>query len=113
MRAPPQEHAPPRPDISDERETGRETLVALPVRAPQANTYRLFGVKRGWSVAAALCLIAAGALAWRGHYDGTFVAAALGLVAWFLDQRNLLRARSNENDVIEEDDAESEEQDEE
>jgi hypothetical protein len=113
VRAPPHEHAPLRPDASGERETGRETLAERDVSAPQANTYRLLGVKRGWSVAAALCLVVACALGWRGHYDGTFVVATLGLVAWFLDQRNLLRARSIENDLDEEDVAESQEQDEE
>lgn len=76
--------------------------------APQANTYSLFGVKRAWSIVAALCLVGACVLGWRGHYDGTFVVATLGVVAWFIDQRNLLRARSIEADIAE-DDFESEE----
>jgi hypothetical protein len=63
--------------------------------APGANTYALVGVKHLWSVAAALCLVAAAVLAWRGHYDATFVTATLGVVAWFLDQRGLFRARVN------------------
>jgi hypothetical protein len=37
-----------------------------------------------------------------------FVVATLGVVAWFIDQRNLLRARSIEADTAE-DDFESEE----
>ena len=64
--------------------------------APHANSYTLFGVKRLWSIAAVLCLVVAAVLGWRGHLDATFIAATLGVVAWFLDQRNLLRARSLE-----------------
>jgi len=74
------------------------------------NTYTLFGVKRLWSLVAGLCLLCAVVLGWRNHLDATFVAATLGVVAWFLDQRNLLRARSIEADATE---AESEEIDDE
>jgi len=88
-------------------------VTAALVPVPQANTYTLFGVKRAWSIVAALCLVVAGVFGWRGHYDGTFVAATLGVVAWFLDQRNLLRARSIEADPYEEDEVESEGNDEE
>jgi hypothetical protein len=59
-------------------------------------TYTLFGVPRLWSIAAALCLVAAVMLGLSGHLDATFVAATLGVVAWFLDMRNRLRARSIE-----------------
>ena len=79
----------------------RETLHdETPVRSSAdkagpraANTYALFGVKRMWSFVAVLCLVAAVVLGWRGHLDATFITAALGLLAWFLDQRNLIRAR--------------------
>ncbi|MFL6210292.1 MAG: hypothetical protein ACJ74W_15655 [Pyrinomonadaceae bacterium] len=58
-----------------------------------AHTYTLFGVKRLWSIVAGLGLVGAVALGWRGYINATFVIATLGAVAWFLDQRNLLRAR--------------------
>jgi hypothetical protein len=60
---------------------------------PHADTYILFGVKRLWSIVAGVGLIGAVALGWLGHINATFVVATLGAVAWFLDQRNLLRAR--------------------
>ncbi len=66
--------------------------------APPANTYALFGVKRLWSIVAALCLAGAGLFGWRGHLDATFITATLGVVAWFIDQRNLIRARSGAHD---------------
>jgi len=69
---------------------------------PRVNTYALFGVKRLWSLVAGLCLLSALVLGWRNHLDATFVAATLGVVAWFLDQRNLLRARSIEADTTKE-----------
>jgi hypothetical protein len=82
------------------------------VPAPVANTYIMFGVKRLWSVAAAWCLVTAVVLGWRGHFDATFVVATLGVVAWFLDQRDLLRARSIEADAAKEESGEFDEQDE-
>jgi len=75
-----------------------------------ANTYAVFGVKRLWSFVAALCLVAAVVLGWRGHLDATFITAAVGLLAWFLDQRNLIRARHIETpaDDIEENEGDDE-----
>ncbi len=70
--------------------------------AQTPNTYTLFGVKRLWLIVSAACLLAAAVLGWRGQLDATFVTAALGAVAWFLDQRNLLRARSSEADIEDE-----------
>lgn len=64
--------------------------------ADAPNTYTLFGVKRLWLVVAAACVIIAAVLGWRGRLDATFVTATLGAVAWFLDLRNLLHARSIE-----------------
>ena len=43
-----------------------------------------------WNVVAMLCLAAALAFWWRGHADYTFVCAAIGVVAWFLNLRNRL-----------------------
>ena len=79
-----------------------ERTSAPLVAAPPTNTYVLLGVRRLWSFVAALCLLCAIVLGWRGQLDATFVAATLGVVAWFLDQRNLLRARSIEADTTKE-----------
>lgn len=77
-----------------------------------SNTYVLFGVKRLWLIVAAACVVGAAALGWRGHLDATFVTATLGAVAWFLDLRNLLRARSIEAAADEDEESEVEESDE-
>ena len=53
---------------------------------------------------AGLCLLCAVVLGWRNHLDATFVVATLGVVAWFLDQRNLLPARNIETDTTQEED---------
>jgi hypothetical protein len=103
----PPPHDPPRAQAND-----ADALLASPADLPQVNTYTLFGVKRLWSAVAALCLVVAAVLGWRGHYDGTFVAATLGVVAWFLDQRNLLRARIIEADAAFAEEVEIEEEDE-
>jgi hypothetical protein len=112
VREPLQKDAPPRHEPPRAHATDAEATSASPAALQQANTYTLFGVKRLWSAVAALCLVTAAVLGWRGHYDGTFVAATLGVVAWFLDQRNLLRARSIEADAAFEEGVEIEEEDE-
>jgi hypothetical protein len=48
---------------------------------------------QGWLVVAGLCLVAAAACWWRGFTDATFVAAALGIAAWFLNVRAQLRRK--------------------
>jgi hypothetical protein len=75
-----------------------DATIARPESTPAvlptaAHTYTLFGVKRLWSIVAGLGLLGAITLGWLGHINATFVVATLGAVAWFLDQRNLLRAR--------------------
>lgn len=49
-------------------------------------------MERIWIIISILCLIVA-AFFWlgRGNLDAAFVAATLGLVAWFLSLRNRLR----------------------
>ncbi len=88
----------------------REPQLDDAVQTP--NTYTLFGVKRLWLIAAAVCVIGAALLGWRGHLDATFVTATLGALAWFLDLRNLLRARSIESGADEAEELEIEEPDE-
>jgi hypothetical protein len=48
-------------------------------------------MERVWIVASGLCLVVAAVFLWRGHLDGAFVAASLGVVAWFLGLRMRLR----------------------
>ncbi|PYS89648.1 MAG: hypothetical protein DMF64_17095 [Acidobacteria bacterium] len=105
LREPDTDNATARADVAQANDASAASKLAPPV-----NTYTLFGVKRLWSLVAGLCLLCAVVLGWRNHLDATFVAATLGVVAWFLDQRNLLRARSIEADATE---AESEEIDDE
>jgi hypothetical protein len=59
-------------------------------------------MERVWIAISILCLIAA-AFFWlgRGNLDRAFVAAALGLVAWFLSLRNRLRSSNIERDNAE------------
>jgi len=38
-------------------------------------------------IAAGVCIVAAVVLLWRGDFNAAFVAAVLGLVAWFLNYR--------------------------
>jgi hypothetical protein len=47
--------------------------------------------RRRWSFVAGACLLAAIALWFVRGADAAFVAATLGVVAWFWDQRNRLR----------------------
>jgi hypothetical protein len=52
-----------------------------------------FDFERGWMVAAALLLFAAATLLYAGRPSAAFVAAALGISAWFLNVRNGLKRR--------------------
>ena len=61
-------------------------------------------VERGWIYAAGICLISAAILLARGNLNAAFVAATLGVVAWFLNVRNHLK-----RNVIPADDADDEE----
>ncbi|MGB7925780.1 MAG: hypothetical protein WCF57_21255 [Pyrinomonadaceae bacterium] len=48
-------------------------------------------MERLWVVASGLCLVAAAVFLWRAQMDAAFVAATLGVVAWFLGLRDRLR----------------------
>jgi hypothetical protein len=52
-----------------------------------------------WLVASCLCLITAVRLWLYGYPDGAFVAAALGVVAWFLNVRAGLRRKNGDVDT--------------
>jgi flagellar biosynthesis component FlhA len=47
--------------------------------------------ERGWIFAAGACLILAAIFLARDNMNAAFVAATLGLVAWFLNVRNQLK----------------------
>jgi len=49
--------------------------------------------ERVFTVVAGLFLVAAAVLLWRNSLTAAFVAAAVGIVAWFLGFRAQIRAR--------------------
>lgn len=64
-------------------------------------------------IVAGICLIVAAAFWWRGNVDAVFVAATLGVVAWFISLRDRLRKLSiAADDVVEDESPEPGEQDE-
>lgn len=48
-------------------------------------------MERAWIIVSGLCLIIAALFLWRANVDAAFVAATLGVVAWFLSIRDRLR----------------------
>jgi hypothetical protein len=66
-------------------------------------------LKQGWLLVACLLLVAAAFFLWRGLTDATFVAAALGVVAWFLNVRARLRRNLPEEEVEEDGEEETDE----
>ncbi len=62
--------------------------------------------RQAWSVVAGAGVVIAGALLWWGRADAAFVVATLGVLAWFLNERNRLaqsgiEARDREQDESE------------
>jgi hypothetical protein len=70
----------------------RGNFSALLAATPFALAAASLLARRRWSFVAGACLILALALWLTRGADGAFVAATLGVVAWFWDQRNRLRA---------------------
>ena len=72
--------------------------------------------RQWWSVAALLCVVAAGVLLLAGRQDWAFAVAALGVVAWFMNVRAQLNranvgrdaARARDEDEDGDDEAEEE-----
>ena len=75
-------------------------------------------MERAWLIVATLCMIAAAIFLWRGQVDeayarAAFVAATLGVVAWFLRLRTQLRKTiPSPQDSSAEDEEKAEDQDE-
>ncbi|HKP73351.1 MAG TPA: hypothetical protein VJT82_10470 [Pyrinomonadaceae bacterium] len=85
---------------AETRAVEAETLATgehAPFASSQPQSFAARVSARGWSVAAGACLLVALGLLLSGHADAAFVAATLGVVAWFWDQRNRLRARGIES----------------
>jgi hypothetical protein len=61
-------------------------------------------VKTFWLIAAATCGVAALYFAYVGNYDNSFVAAALGGVAWILNYRTQLKQKHNDHEGTNTDD---------
>lgn len=57
---------------------------------------------RLWMSMSAACLMVAATAALGGHMDVAFVAAAVGVTAWFVNLRHHLRATYRETDEAEE-----------
>ncbi|HZI18035.1 MAG TPA: hypothetical protein VEY09_05505 [Pyrinomonadaceae bacterium] len=60
---------------------------------------------RPWLLAGAVGAGASVAFWWAGMGDAAFVAAALGVVAWFMNQRSFYRKIRDENEHVEDDPA--------
>jgi hypothetical protein len=60
---------------------------------------------RPWLLAACACVVASGVFWWNGMGDAAYVAAVLGVVAWFLNQRRIYRKIRDENEHVEDDPA--------
>lgn len=46
-----------------------------------------------WSIIAVICVLAATILFFTNRLNATFVVATLGVVAWFINQKNIFRAQ--------------------
>ena len=84
------------PDARDTGGDARDDNAAARARAPGALT------ARRWSFIAGACLVAAVALLFTVGIEAAFVAAVLGVLAWFWDQRNRIRANIVEDEHGEE-----------
>ena len=84
--------------MTDARDTGGDARGDAAARTQAA------GARSGrrWSVAAGACLVAAVVLLFAVGVEAAFVAAVLGVVAWFWDQRNRIRANIIEDENTEE-----------
>jgi hypothetical protein len=82
------------------RDSMRQNFSALINATPFAFAAASVLARRRWSFVAGACLFASAVLWLVRGADAAFVAATLGIVAWFWDQRNRLRSQ-----IIEPDDA--------
>ncbi len=59
-------------------------------------------VKSLWMVLAGIGIVVAGIFMWRREMDRAFIAAALGLVAWFLNYRAQMKEITTAADQVDE-----------
>jgi hypothetical protein len=64
-------------------------------------------VKVVWLVIAGCCIVGAAILIILGHFDGAFVVAVLGMVAWFLNYRAQVKVSLDGADATAEDEIET------
>ena len=60
----------------------------------EGSTLKASPFRRTWAVAACAGLVVAFVFLWRGRTSEAFVAATLGVVAYFLDMRGQLQQRN-------------------
>lgn len=89
-------------DGGETKETATEgpgfEMSATADRSPARRNSRAPRFVHLWSVAAGLCLCAAAVFWWSAQADAAFVAAALGVVAWFLNQRRQFKKARDEGE---------------
>jgi hypothetical protein len=101
------------------RSAGEAELTATPegrmpldAARPEKFSTRMFAAR--WSLVAGACLIIAAVFLLMSRMDAAFVAATLGVVAWFWNERNRLRPHGIEaEDRFRDEDEEFEDRDEE
>ena len=59
-------------------------------------------MKTLWLIVAGVCIVLAAVFLLRGDFNGAFVVAVIGLVAWFLNYRMQIRAALARQDAEEE-----------
>ena len=64
-------------------------------------------MKTLWLALAGCCIAAAAVLMALGHFDGAFVVAVLGMVAWFLNYRAQVTKDLAANDATTEEESET------
>jgi hypothetical protein len=64
-------------------------------------------VKVVWLAIAGCCIVGAAVLMILGHFDGAFVVAVLGMIAWFLNYRSQVKRTLDAEDATAEDEIET------
>jgi hypothetical protein len=83
-------------------------------QAAQAESFSTRAFAHRWSIVACVCLFIAAAFLLMSRIDAAFVAATLGSVAWFWNERNRLRPHGIEaEEKFRDEDKENEDRDDE
>ena len=65
-------------------------------------------MKTFWLALAGCCIVGAAVLIIRGHFDGAFVVAVVGMMAWFLNYRAQIQTGLAAQDATAEEENETE-----